>query len=67
MCILKYFYYYFWVRSSDLMMKKEVDIEWQIFEKKNGICKICNKHFDRIISKNDLCYRCFENWFYENK
>ena len=67
MCIIKYFYYYFWIRNSELLVKKEVDMEGKILDKKTGSCKECYKFSNSITDKDELCYRCFENWFYENK
>ena len=42
-------------------------MEWKILDKKTGSCKECYKFSNSITDKDELCYRCFENWFYENK
>ena len=62
MCIpiLKYFFYYF-------LVKKDIDTEWNKLEKKSDICKECYKYSNTITYKDELCYRCFENWFYDDK
>ena len=67
MCILKYFYYYFMIRNNELLFKKDINYEWKNLDKKTGICKECSKYSDNLTEKKELCYRCFENWFYENK
>jgi len=67
MCLLKYFYYYSWIKNDNNIYKKELDSEWNNENKKSGICVTCCKYSNRITKENELCYRCFENWFYENK
>ena len=67
MCILKYFYYYFMIRNNELLVKRDINYEWKNLDKKCGMCKECSKYSDNLTEKNELCYRCFENWFYENK
>ena len=67
MCILKYFYYYFMIRNDELLFKKDINYEWKNLDKKTGICKECSKYSDNLTEKKELCYRFFENWFYENK
>ena len=47
--------------------KKDINYEWKNLDKKTGICKECSKYSDNLTEKKELCYRCFENWFYENK
>jgi len=68
MCLLKYFYYYSWTRNNNSnLFKKELDDEWNDANKISGTCITCCKYSNRITKENELCYRCFENWFYENK
>jgi hypothetical protein len=44
-----------------------LDDEWNDANKISGTCITCCKYSNRITKENELCYRCFENWFYENK
>ena len=68
MCLLKYFYYYSWTRNNnDNFFKKELNNDWNDEKKMSGTCITCCKYSNSITIKNELCYRCFENWFYENK
>jgi hypothetical protein len=67
MCILKYFYYYFLIKNREILVRRDINYEWKNLDKKSGMCKKCCKYSDNLTENNELCYRCFENWFYENK
>ncbi len=68
MCLIKYFYYYFYSREVDYFIKKDINDEWNKLNKKSGICDECYKYSHTLANYNKsyLCYRCFENNFYEN-
>jgi hypothetical protein len=55
------------IRNNELLVKRDINYEWKNLDKKCGMCKECSKYSDNLTEKNELCYRCFENWFYENK
>jgi hypothetical protein len=55
------------IRNDELLFKKDINYEWKNLDKKTGICKECSKYSDNLTEKKELCYRFFENWFYENK
>jgi hypothetical protein len=59
MCLIRWFYNYSNIR-------KNIYDEWEKFIKNAGMCNECSKFSGQITSNNKLCYRCFENDFYDN-
>jgi hypothetical protein len=65
MCLLKFFYYYNWIKNIPNPIKKDINITWKYFEKEAGICSVCCKYTNELELKDKICYRCFEDKFYD--